>query len=323
MISSAYGLWLHVDRPIAGLAVLPAAPRVDVRISLGGRAPGPGAIWYVSPYRDEYGRSALTVWKLVDDAGFRLRYADGAEFVVDRDGGQVWADEAAMTPGDLASYLLGPILGFVLRLRGVACLHASAVAIDGQAVAFLGLPGAGKSTTAAALARQGHPVLSDDVAALAEEGGAFLVQPGYPRLRLWPESVRALSTAASPLPPLTLPEEGKRLHLDLTRSGYQFQRDPLPLAAVYLLDERRDDPLAPRVEVVATRDGLMALVGNTYASSLLDKGLRAREFALLSRLIARVPLRRISAHCDPARLSKLCDVIRDDVLSITRRARLD
>src|SRR5262249_31080406 len=157
-----------------------------------------------------------------------------------------------------------------------------------------GLPGAGKSTTAAALARQGHPVLSDDIVALSEQEGAFLAQPGYPRLRLWPESVQALSNAASAFPPLRPPEKGTRLHLDLTRDGYQSESEPLPLAAVYLLDERRDDPSAPRVDALTSREGLMALVGNTYASSLLDRELRAREFALLSRLIARVPLRRIS-----------------------------
>jgi hypothetical protein len=207
---------------------------------------------------------------------------------------------------------MGPVLGFALRMRGVTCLHASAVAVGGRAVAFLGPPGAGKSTTAAALARQGHPVLTDDVLALSEEGGAFLAQPGYPRLRLWPESVDALSAAPSALPPLSAPEGGGRLHLDLTRDGYRFQRQPLPLAAVYLLDGRRDDPSAPSVEAVPSQAGLLALIGNTYGSKVIDRVKRAREFELLGRLIARAPLRRVSAHADPARLPDLCDVIRAD-----------
>ncbi len=34
--------------------------------------------------------------------------------------------------------LLGLILGFVLRLRGVTCLHASAIAVRDRAIALLG-----------------------------------------------------------------------------------------------------------------------------------------------------------------------------------------
>jgi hypothetical protein len=308
---------MEADWPVAGLDPLPAAPRVDVRIWLGGGEPGEGRICYVSPLYDEQGKSALTVWELAHDAGFRLHFADGAEFVIDRNGGQVWATGAVPSPGDLASYLLGPVLGFVLRLRGVTCLHASAVAIEGRAVAFVGPPGAGKSTTAAALARQGHPVLTDDVLPLSDQDDDILAQPGYPRLRLWPESVEALSTAASVLPPLTPPADGKRLHLDLTRDGYRFQGRPLPLAAVYLLGERRDDLSAPSVDAVPVRDGLMALVENTYGTRMLDRAARGREFTFLSRLVSRVPLRRVCAHTDPARLPELCTVIRDDLRALT------
>ncbi len=105
-----------------------------------------------------------------------------------------------MTIEDAATYLLGPVLGLFLRLRGVTCLHASAVAFGGQAVAFVGSEGAGKSTTAAALALRGHAILSDDVVALAEHDGAFFVHPAYPYLCLWPESVESIYGSADALP---------------------------------------------------------------------------------------------------------------------------
>ena len=41
-------------------------------------------------------------------------------------------------------------MGFVMLLRGIVCLHASAIAIDDEAIALLGPAGSGKSTTAAA-----------------------------------------------------------------------------------------------------------------------------------------------------------------------------
>ena len=111
---------------------------------------------------------------------------------------------------DLLTYLLGPVLGFLLHLRGVPCLHGSAVAVEEGAVAFLGPAGSGKSTTAALFARHGHGVFSDDIVPVHEKDEPFLVHPGYNYLRLWPESGRMLFGAAETLPRIT-PTWGKRL----------------------------------------------------------------------------------------------------------------
>ena len=47
--------------------------------------------------------------------------------------------------------LLGPIVALIPHQRGRLILHASAVAVGGDAIAFLGGQGWGKSTIAAAL----------------------------------------------------------------------------------------------------------------------------------------------------------------------------
>src|SRR5262249_51652752 len=130
-----------------------------------------------------------------DGTGFRLDFADGTEFLIDRAGGSVSAAGASRSPGELAWYLLGPILAFVLSLRRVTCLHASAVAIRGRAVAFVGPSGAGKSTLAAALAQRGFSVLSDDLLALSAQGDTLLAHPGVPWLRLRRTSVDTLVAA--------------------------------------------------------------------------------------------------------------------------------
>ncbi len=51
----------------------------------------------------------------------------------------------------------------------------------------------------------------------------------------------------------------------------------------------------------------MSLVANTYATKLMDKQMRAREFELLTRVLNNVPLRRVTPHSDPARIPELCD----------------
>lgn len=319
---SAFGLWLNANRPVPGLTPSshPTARASQVQIDLA--TPWPGTIpepvqpaWYVSPYQDSYGTPLLKVWQLDDGAYFHFAYSDNTIFIIDQAATHIraiWPD--TLTLQDTATYLLGPGLGFVLRQRGRVCLHASAIAIDQQAIALLGPAGAGKSTTAAAFAELGYPVLSDDIVALTACNDRFLVQPGYPRLRLWPESVYALHGSSDALPRLT-PTWDKR-YLDLTQPGYQFQAQPLPLAAVYVLGERHDLPSAPFVHTASAQAALLTLITNTYMNYVLDKKKRAHEFELLSRVATQVPIRCVTPHCDAAHLTRLCDIILEDVQSI-------
>jgi hypothetical protein len=200
-------------------------------------------------------------------------------------------------------------VGFVLRLRGVVCLHASAVALNERAIAFIGPGGVGKSTTAAHLSACGYQVISDDVLALREEGGVFVVQPGYPGIRLWPASVKLLYGKENALPRLT-PNWEKR-HLDL-RKQKSACRKSLPLAAGYLFAPRSEDSNAPRVERLSASEVFVGLVGNTYANGLLNGDMRAHEFSQLGKLVATVPIRRLVPHADPAGLAKMSDAIADD-----------
>jgi len=276
---------------------------------------------YISPLRDAKGDPSLVVWKVCDGGFFRLRYADGTEFLVDRSGTEVWATwPEPLTLGDTATYLLGPVLGFVLRLRGAVCLHASAISLGDQAVALVGPAGAGKSTTAAAFARRGVPVLSDDVSCLDDWDGNLLVQSGNPRLRLWSDSAQVLFGAPDALPRMT--PNWDKLYLDLGGCDCPFQETPLPLGAVYLLGERRRDIQAPFVEPVSPQEGLIELVANTYVNYLLDRIMRAREFELLGRLIRRIPVRRVVPHEDPTRFPALCQTILDDFQRFLPRAEL-
>jgi hypothetical protein len=317
--SRAFGLNLHANQPIPGLVESPANT-ADVRVHLGylpeslahwERDARPSPPWHVSPQLDPSGRPVLTVRELVGGSFIRFQYGDGTRFVIDRSGSEVWSTwPEPLTLADAATYLLGPILGFVLRLRGRVCLHASAVAVGGAAVAFLGPGGAGKSTTAAAFARRRFAVLCDDVVALEEGPDHFLVAPAYPQLRLWPASVALLYGDAEALPPLT-PNWDKR-GLDLTAASGPFPDRSLPLAAVYILGERRADGDTLFVENVPHTEALLTLVGHTYMNYLLDRTRRAAEFETLGRLMARVPVRRVVSQAGAGTLSRLCDVVLAD-----------
>lgn len=242
---------------------------------------------------------------------FQLAYGDGTQFLIDSGGERVCATFVApLTLEDLATYFLGPVMGFVLRRRGVTPLHASAVAIGKFAIAISGAAGTGKSTTAAALALRGAPAMCEDIAALDESAEGFCVRPGYPRVCLWPDSVEKLLGEGSSLPDLTPTWNKKFLPLDGVRA--HFGNRPLPLGAIYLLGHRVCEKGAPRLEEVGAREALLELVQNTYMNALLTREQRAAEFELLSRLVTSVPSKRVIPHQDPTRIAALCELLEAD-----------
>lgn len=323
---SVYGLQIRASGPIPGLVSSEATVVADVTVQLGfmprwfeDACSTKAHSWYVSAEHEAVGEPNLRVWKLAG-GDFYVRYPDGTEFVVDRLGTSVWATwPDTLTIEDTATYLLGPIMGFVLLLRGTVSLHASAIAVGNDVIALVGPAGAGKSTTAAAYANLGHRVLTDDVLTLDDRGETILAQPAYPRLRLWPASVKLLYGSEDALPRLT--PTWDKCYLDLNQNGHRFHQSPLPLGGIYILSERSTDEAAPFVDALAPNEAMLSLIANTYATNLMDKEMRARGFRLLNRVLAKVPLRRVVPHSDAAYLRTMCEVILEDFQALKSAGR--
>ena len=319
----AFGLNFKANRPIPGLIPLKEPATVEAEVCLDGFPPWlrrllseTKDLWFVSPWSYRGDEPFSRVWRVAGGDYVWLSYGDGAEFVVNRAGTRVWAQAPeAATPEYMATYLLRQVFGIVLRLQGITCLHGSAIAVDQRALALLGHSAAGKSTAAAAFARLGFPVLTDDITAFREEGGSFMVSPGEPAVSLWAESVTHLCGSPEALPLIIpdnvlMPEWDKRC-LDLTAPGYRFQSQPLPLGGIYILGERCEDA-DPVVEILNGREALLALLSHAYARDLLDQSMQAQEFAALSRVLDTVPVRRVIRRAGLEYLSESCEMILED-----------
>jgi hypothetical protein len=311
---SVFGLRVCANRPVE---VFPrtAAGKPDLALHLEGTAPSPfddlpRSEWYECPDKDDSGEPFLRIWKLNQGDYFHCRGSDGVEFFFDRAGERMWSFWPEHLDFDeVLTSLAGPIFGCLLFIRGVTCLHGSAVAVGSKAITLLGPPGAGKSTTAAAFALSRFPVLSDDIVAVREQHGDFLVQPAFRRLCLWPSSVEALYGSAEALPRLT--KNWEKQGLALGGNGCRFQEQALPLAAVYVLGERTSQNPSGTIVPLAPRDALIHLVANTYASRLPNER-REREFDELARLVSRVPVRQVTAHPSASNLQRLRSAIVED-----------
>jgi len=320
---TAYGLSLQSDIELPGLRQAASGTLSNPLFLTTNEKPAwvyfaaslPLEIVHFVPAEPESGDPVFQVRRYGDEQFYELTYGDGANFFMDAASSALWGEcPPPLTKEDLTTYLVGPVLGFVLRRRGVTCLHASAVSIGDVGVAISGPAASGKSTTAAALAIRGVPVLCEDITALSERQGQFYIQPGYPRVCLWPDAVSKLYGSEDALPNLTPTWEKKFLALDGERA--KFEPKPKRLGAVYLLGPRVDEETAPRVTELSPREALLDLVQNTYMNVLLTREQRAAEFELLSRLVNRVPCRRLTPHKDATRIGALCELIQEDAREI-------
>jgi hypothetical protein len=216
----------------------------------------------------------------------RLAWPDVGAFAV-RNGCEIIVDPAPGAEARLLRlFILGVILAMLLHQRGdVIVLHASAVVIDGQAVAFIGEKGAGKSTMAAALQQRGHQLLVDDILALRVDGGCHWALPGFPHLKLWPDTVAWLGHDAAMLP---------RLRPELDKRGYRlvsgFCQTPARLAAIYVLVQGAQ----PEIQQLAPRAAWLELMPHWYGARFGTQLLRALgydvHFRQCTDLAVHVPI---------------------------------
>lgn len=250
------------------------------------------------------------------------------EFKINDAGNRISVSLEQATLESAAALLSGRILGLTLRLRGILSLHACVIKVGEGAVAIVGESGAGKSTTAAAMAKRGHAILADDIAALKQQNNRWLVQSGYPRLRLWPNSARELYGTEAGLPKIFNGCNKVFVDLDQCKSidsapsekaVGQFQHQSLPLSAIYVLQQRQPGKAMPAINPVSLPEATMKLMAHRSANNsfTLDAERQSQEFTEIAQLVQTVPVRQVirSDHLDF--LPQLCDAIESDVTQLT------
>ncbi len=274
-----YTLWDHVvasQLPFGDLALSTEATTPDVELI----AEPTGPFWESLGPRQKafelWGDETMVLegWRVGDD--WWWQYPDGTEFWIRGDGAEVrtrWPDAHEFR--DTLTYFVGPVMGFLLRMRGIPCLHASTAVVDGRAVCFVGGITAGKSTISAEFARRGFELCGDDVAPIRLEDGVPHVLPSPPFVKLWSDSA-AIFGAEAPLSP-----NWPKKYLALGREA--LARQPVPLGAIFLLGEP-EGPVSPA-------HALSSMMQNVYVRYALQPHERQHDLELFGRLVETLPVR--------------------------------
>lgn len=215
---SLYGLTVDSDLDLPGFAAAEGEPEVVVRC---GTVPTQledptvrGVCFQASPGQFLLQLEGVARYSVVGGRTITIERAAGTD------------DE------DVRTFLLGTVLSAVLYQRGLVPFHASAVLTPGGAALFGGRSGVGKSTLAAAMARRGYPVITDDVAAVTlNPHGAPVVFAGSQALWLWGDALTRLG-----IPAEALGRVRRNVDKHVWPANTGPTPGPIPVVAYYHLD---------------------------------------------------------------------------------------
>lgn len=292
----AFGLTIRSALPLLELPAAEPGSSVDIAVAEAEVPPElPGATLRFGYFQGLPGRVLIFI-----EGVARYLAWDGEHVAFER--------EPGVSDDEVRAFLLTVVMGALLHQREDLVLHGSAVAIDGEAVAFLGQSGAGKSTMAAAFRRRGHPVLTDDLCVVRQRAdGRTMVQPSFPHMKLWLDSLEKLEVSPDGLRRIRH-KEGKRA-LPL---GEEFTREPRPLRKMYLL--RGAPQSRPTIVRVEGPNVFRALRNQTYRFGLLrEMAEQPRHFQQAMDLAQTVPLALALRPADGFQLDELVALIEADL----------
>lgn len=212
---------------------------------------------------------------------------------------------SAAEPELMRVFLLGSVIAMVCLQQDCLVLHASAVAFDDRAVAFVGDQGAGKSTLAAYCVKAGARLVADDLLRISipEQGppGAY---PGMPLLKLWRNALDGLGRSSA-----GLVRDYWRMDKFLVPFGDPAAETTLPLRCIYVLEADQDvkEELFDRLTGATA---VTAIVANSHGLSSIDAvGKRFDHFRDCVHVARSVEVLRLKRRRDLAQLPRTAALI--------------
>jgi hypothetical protein len=244
--------------------------------------------------------------------GVIVRFYGFVDFEIDAAHRHVTCFRSPGTESEMVSIMIiGALVAYLSSVKGHLVLHASAVEIDGRALAVVGNSGQGKSTVATLLCGEGFPLVTDDVLPIEvdEERAGLRCIPGGIELRVRQKSENVIERFAPALPG-RLTVDGR---LALTPPRTSARR--LPLGAI----------VTPECDRTATGIDLRRL-GPGEAAMILTRNLRItgwrapdelrRQFRLVMRTVACTPVLALRLPWGPPFPGDLGDTIVTALASI-------
>jgi hypothetical protein len=239
------------------------------------------------------GAVVLDAFMQVSLGAFQFNSPAGRYFV--RDGRRIVVDaRPGASARDVRLYLLGTVMAALCHQRSLLPLHATSVELGGDAVAFAGGSGAGKSTIAAQFHARGRTVLADDLSpAELGAGRPPMLWPGLQRIKIWTDSLALAGHAGADLPRIA--DGVDKVSLPVTPAAAHPRR----LRQIYVLQPRDSGPV--RIDRLSGPEAVAAVFDNVHRWPLaVAMGRAPAEFNQVLTIVANCEIFTLKFRHDPA-----------------------
>lgn len=292
-IYKAYGLLFQSDIKLPGLKIINGRWNVSLRMG------------NVDPFSSEPLIEG-TDFRVTKDGYYlfwenigRFKVSNGEEIIADIVPG---LDEHVIT-----SYIVGPLMAVLLHQRGYLILHASAVNINNEAVAFLGWSGSGKSTIAFSIQKESRLIADDILAINFNKKGIPHVYPGFPYTKIAPSYINRNQL------------EIKNLGLEDNKAG----------KCLYLMENNFSDAIVPLKKIYILKEGEITLIGNlspqmsilellrhSYLIMLFSDAEKTSNLKQCSNIVEKVEMKVLQYKKIKKNLQKISELILKDYTKI-------
>jgi hypothetical protein len=260
---------------------------------------------YVSSLRDGDGASLGILYR--EPQGEIFRFSKAGDFHVKSDRIDCFVPDQDKDLMELR--LLGPVMSYWFERHGHTTLHASAVAVNSLAIAFVSHHGGGKSGLAAAMIQAGASLLTDDVLVIEEQEDCWKAHASYPCMRMWPDEAEHFLGHVSNLP--LVHRDSEKRSVTIGPGGFgAFHNEFTALACLYLVSRREGSDGDVEIQTLSRSEALIELIRHSFSARLVAAaGLQPSRLDRLGRLVRQVPVRRLSYPSGFERLPEVAEAL--------------
>ncbi len=208
------------------------------------------------------------------------------------------------TEQEVRLFLLSTVFSALLHLRNTVSLHTSAIKKGNFCFMICGNSGAGKSTLTREFIEQGYQILSDDIGVLKAENDVLHIQPSFPFIKLWKDSLDHHNLDES---------TGFKLREQLEKYGFRLDDayfpEPLPVKKVFVLVPHNKPEY--QKEKLKGIEKFNVLKNHTYRHRFVLDNLRPVHFEFMNKLAGQADVIRIKRPQAPIDTKNLREQIEE------------
>ncbi|MBF0407426.1 MAG: hypothetical protein HQM10_08730 [Candidatus Riflebacteria bacterium] len=195
---------------------------------------------------------------------------------------------------DMSVFLMGIPLMIYFNLRGIPSIHGNVISFNNQGILITGNSGAGKSTLSAGMLSAGGKFVNDDLTPLIIRNGEAATLPGFGRLKIYPQSLKALNFDVESAPRIyseNFPED-KRWYIPNRKSNSESS-DIVPIRAAYFLTERKTGISEPLITRLSPGKACIMLPHHILMERVFRKYLSRKYFEELLNFATLIPFYQV------------------------------